>query len=129
MPNAAIAIIVCPHCGKTSQKITDDSDLRCVECGMEYADSDAYMRREGRLQVKKDCTIAHKNRKSPIIAILEDISFNGGKIKYAGSALSIDSMLLLDVGGLDLHTPARVMWTHSMTKFEHKTGVKFVWPY
>ena len=129
MPNVAIAIVVCPHCGKTSKRITHDSDLRCIECGIEYAGSEAYMRREGRLQVKKDCTITHKHRKSPVTAILEDVSFNGAQVKYAGPALSIDSILLLDVGGLDLHTPARVMWTHSMTKFENKTGVKFVWPF
>ncbi|MFQ5329871.1 MAG: PilZ domain-containing protein [Thermodesulfobacteriota bacterium] len=129
MTNTAIAMLLCPHCGKTSNVDSHNSDLRCSECGMEHTGSDAYMRCEGRLQVRKECTVSHKKRKSPVRAIVRDISFSGAMLQYTGPALSRDTILILDVEGLDLHVPARVMWTHSMTRFENKAGVKFVWPF
>jgi len=96
---------------------------------MEHTGSDAYMRNEGRLQVRKECTVTHKKRKFPVKAIVRDISFGGAMLHYTGPALSRDTMLILDVASLDLHVPARVMWTQSMTRFENKAGVKFVWPF
>jgi hypothetical protein len=60
--------------------------------------------------------------------MVENVSFNGAGVKYMGPAFFKDSMLYLDVEGLDLHILAKVVWTKSLSKDENGTGFRFIWP-
>ena len=119
----------CPQCGKESNGNRDESYLICRECGMAYTEHGTDRRREGRLKLRKECTLTYKDRESPVAAAVEGVSLNGAKVQYAGPLFCKDAMLYLDVDGLDLHTPVKVMWTASANKDKHNTGLRLIWPF
>jgi hypothetical protein len=66
----------------------------------------------------------NKEMECSIEAIVEDVSFNGAKIRYAGAAFPQGLIVHLDTDDLDLHTPAKVVWTKAMIQ---NTGLQLIW--
>jgi hypothetical protein len=121
-------VVKCQHCGFGSNGIRQESYIKCGGCGIAHPELGTDRRQEGRLKVRKECTITNKERESPLSAMVENVSFNGAAVKYMGPAFFKDSMLYLDVEGLDLHILAKVVWTKSLSKDENGTGFRFIWP-
>ena len=119
----------CPQCGEVSNGNRGESYLLCRECGMAYTEHGTDRRREGRLKLKKECTLTYKYRDSLVAATVEDVSLNGARVQYVGPPFCKDEMLYLDVDGLDLHTPAKVMWTASANKDKQSSGLRLIWPF
>ncbi|MCP3677516.1 MAG: PilZ domain-containing protein [Deltaproteobacteria bacterium] len=119
----------CPQCGKVSNGNRHESYLICRECGIAYTECGTDRRCDGRLKIEKECTLTYKGRESPVEATVYDVSLNGARTQYVGTPLCKDAMLYLDVDGLDLHTPVKVIWTISVNKDKHSTGLQLVWPF
>ncbi|MFQ5328648.1 MAG: hypothetical protein ACE5D4_01510, partial [Thermodesulfobacteriota bacterium] len=57
----------------------------CSRCGHLSASKNRLLRRrEGRVQVRKKCTVVYEKGAPPIAAVIEDASLEGAKIKYDG---------------------------------------------
>ncbi|MCP3677132.1 MAG: PilZ domain-containing protein [Deltaproteobacteria bacterium] len=119
----------CPQCGKVSNGNRHESYLICRGCGMAYTEYGTDRRREGRLKLRKECTLTYKERELPVAATVDDVSLNGVRVQYVGPTFCKDAMLYLDVDGLDLHTPAKVMWTTLATKDKQSAGLRLIWPF
>jgi len=119
---------VCLQCNDGSYRYTEEGNIKCARCGADFTEYGTAKRSEGRLNVKTACTISHKERESPLEAMVVDVSLHGARIHYRGEPLSETSLLHLDVDGLDLHTPAKIMWSHSEGEDDHYVGVRLIWP-
>jgi len=118
---------VCQQCNEGSYKYAEGGNIICVRCGAVYTEYGTAKRSEGRLNVKAACTISHKERESHLEAMVVDVSLHGARIRYQGEPLSETTLLHLDVDGLALHTPAKIMWSHSEGD-DHYIGVRLIWP-
>ncbi|MFQ5329432.1 MAG: PilZ domain-containing protein [Thermodesulfobacteriota bacterium] len=96
---------------------------------MAYTEHGTDRRREGRLKIERKCTLTYKDRELPVAASVEDISLNGARVQFVGSPFCKDTMLYLDVDGLDLHTPAKVVWTTSLVQGQQSAGLRLIWPF
>jgi hypothetical protein len=120
-------VVICQHCGFGSNGSIQGRYIKCSGCGIAHTALGTDRRQEGRLKVRKECTVTHKERESPLSAMVGNVSFNGASVRYIGSAFLKDSMLYLDIEGLDLHILAKAAWTKSMSKNENGTGFRFIW--
>ncbi len=91
-------------------------------------------RYEGRLKVTKKGTLKFKGMEAPMPVLVEDLSHRGAKIKYAGGTSLFynrnthgDSMLILDIAELKLHTFVKVVWTAPVNSEESRAGLRFFW--
>jgi hypothetical protein len=119
---------ICPFCDRESYRYTEGGEIKCIGCGALYTYFGTARRCEERLKVNRGCTITNKEMGRSIEAVVEDVSFSGARIRYAGTAFYQDSIVHLDADDLDLHTPARVVWTKAMSKSKKSTGLQLIWP-
>jgi len=66
--------------------------------------------------------------------IVEDLSHHGARIRYAGDTSLFynrttqgDSILMVDIAELKLHTFAKVVWTAPAINEESRAGLRFIW--
>jgi len=116
MTNAAVKVefwgadvVICSHCGHLTAN--NNRELR---------------RREGRVEVRKKCTVVYSKGVPPIAAVIEDASLEGAKIKYGGTPFRESSRVFLNVSGLRI--PATVVWSQSTSGKWSFSGLKLVWP-
>ena len=119
---------LCPYCGKATSSGKSESFLICKVCGMVYAEFGTNRRREGRLKVSKECVLTFKIKEDPLVATVEDISLNGARVVYPGASLMKGGMGYIDVDHLDLHAPAKVVWTVVVDDGKQSAGLRLIWP-
>ena len=124
----------CLDCGTDVEKSGAGGTLQCGLCGVRYSAAVTQRRNEGRLKVTKKGTIKYKGRGTPLPIIVEDLSNCGAKIRYAGDTALFydrktqgDSILILDIAELELHTFAKVVWTAPVNIEESRAGLRFFW--
>ena len=121
-------------CGVDVEKSSASGTLRCGPCGARYTEAVTERRCEGRMNVKKNGTIKIKGMETTMPILVENVSFHGGRIRYTGDISLFysrnnndNSILMLDVDGLQLHTFAKVVWTAPVNNEESKAGLRFIW--
>ena len=126
--------IQCLDCGVNVEMSGAKAPLRCGPCGTRYHEADTQRRREGRLTVNKQGTVTFKGMGPPMAVFVEDVSYQGARIRYPDDASPFtngkthgDSILTMDVAELQLHTVAKVVWTASLNKKESRMGLRFLW--
>ena len=120
---------LCPHCGLETKSGTSDNFLACTVCGMVYSRFGAERRREGRLKVSKACSLTLTSEDAPLVATVGEISLNGARVVYPGNSLMTGGTVYFDVNLLDLHTPAKVMWTAPLDNDRQNAGLRLIWSY
>ena len=113
-------IRVCPDCDKAFYALRDAIHLVCQHCGYSLLDR----RIKERTICNLNFTFTHKGRR--IQGKLKDYSESGARIVYKERSLPVDTILNLKLDGLNTNSPARAVWTRSVSRSLYSSGFKFI---
>jgi ribosomal protein L37AE/L43A len=126
--------IKCLDCGAEVGKRGKKGTIRCGPCGARYSGAVTERRQEGRLMIKHQGIVKYKGMETPKPVLVENHSHRGARIRYTGDTSLFynrrthdDSMLILVIEELKLHTFAKVVWTASVNNKESRLGLRFFW--
>jgi len=117
-------IRVCPECNKAFYASSDTDMLVCTYCGHVLYDGKS-AKRSGK-RVRKDLKFRMSVKSGTLPAKLIDYSSGGLKAVYKGSQIEADTILEVDIDELKIHTAARAIWTHRVSKDLYESGFKFL---
>ncbi len=113
-------IRVCPDCDKAFYALCDAIHLVCHHCGYMLLDRRVKERTASNL----DFTFTYGGKS--IKARLKDYSESGLRVFYRGSALKVDSVLDIELDGLNIHSQARAVWTKNVSRSLCSSGFTFI---
>lgn len=111
---------VCPECDRAFYSLHDSDMVTCIHCGFIVYD------RRGPKRVHKafDCRFLLEGRL--VRARLQDYSTNGLRMVYTGQALKADTVLDVEVEGLDVHRLAKIVWSKKLSKGSVSAGLRLL---
>ena len=125
---------ICADCGDYVETSGGSDMLRCGPCGVRNRATVTERRREGRMKVKRQGTLKCKGMETPKPVLVENVSFNGVRIRYSGDIdlfykriTHRDSIFTLDIEKLELHTFVKIVWTTPINNKESMAGLRFIW--
>jgi len=113
-------IRVCPECEKAFFALVDNAVVKCTHCGH------VVQERRGAERVAKelDCTFSYDGH--VVHAKLQDYSSGGLRMVYTGEAVSADTLRDVNVEGLDVHRPAKTVWTMQTSDHSFSAGLRLL---
>lgn len=113
-------IRVCPECDRAFYSLPDSDVVACTHCGFIAFD------RRGAKRVHKevDCRFLLEGRL--VRARLQDYSAGGLRMVYTGEALKADTVLDVEVEGLDVHRTAKTVWSMKISKHSVSAGLRLL---
>lgn len=118
--NEPMEIRVCPECDKAFYSPRVSDVVACSHCGFIMFD------RRGSKRVHKEFDCRFLLDGQVVSARLQDYSADGLRMVYTGKALKADTVLDVEVEGLDVHRPARTVWSMKISRHSASAGLRLL---
>lgn len=111
---------VCPECDRVFYSLHDSDVVACPHCGFILHDR----RRSKRVHKELDCRFLLEGH--VVRARLQDYSTDGLRMVYNGQALKADTVIDVEIEGLDVHRPAKTVWSTKISKHSASAGLRLL---
>jgi len=113
-------IRVCPECDRAFYSLRSSDVVACSHCGFVLFD------RRGAKRVHKEFDCRFLLAGQVVRAKLQDYSADGLRMVYTGQALEANTVLDVEVDGLDVHRPAKTVWSMKISKDSASAGLRLL---
>ena len=111
---------ICPDCNKAFYFLEAQKPYTCSHCGYFFIDK----RQHKRIEKKAHCVFIYNGIKSE--GVTKDYSFGGASIEYTGDPIAEDTVIDFECNVLELHVPAKAVWSVSRPSKGILIGLKFL---
>lgn len=115
-----MSVRVCPECDKAFLIANIDYCPPCPMCGYVLVEQ----RDEDRKKKRTIFTFKINGRKRQGNVL--DLSMDGARISYQGSALPVNTILKFNVDKLNIHRSAKAVWTRRHRANTIQTGLRLI---
>jgi len=115
-----MSLRICPDCHKAFFMADTEYCPPCPKCGYVLVEQ----REQNRVMQKSDFTITIEEEKRAAKTL--DLSPNGARIAYEGSALPVDTVLDFNVDRLNINRPAMAVWTKQTGMGRAQSGLRLL---
>lgn len=115
-----MSLRICPDCHKAFYIADAEYCPPCPKCGYVLVEQ----RELDRVTQESDFTLTIKEEKRAAKTL--DLSTNGARISYEGSALEVDTLLDFNVDRLNINRPAMAVWTKQTGMGRLESGLRLL---